>query len=83
MYINPSWNYRDVIVNIRALKLSYEERLTSFLVLKQQNDFIRETRNALYSLNFEEFKKDRIWEYMNGYLTPWEAISIFANMKGD
>lgn len=82
MRINPSWNYKDIVANIRTLKLSYLERLTSFFYVTQENQFIKATRDSLYALHIEEFQKDRIWEYMNGYLSPVE-IFIYFGLKED
>ena len=78
MHINSSWNYKDIIANIRTLKLSYLERLTSFFYVTQQNKFVKATRDSLYALHIEEFQKDRIWEYMNGYLSPVETFIYFG-----
>lgn len=78
MIINPSWNYSEIVKNIRTLKLRYEELLTSFLYIRDENNFIRKTRDSLYSMNLEEFQKDRIWEYMNGYLSPFDTFVFFG-----
>lgn len=83
MIINPSWSFKDIFCNLRTLTLQYEECLASFVILRERNDFIRRTRNSLYALKFDNFKKDKIWEFMNGYLSSWEVISIFSKMKGD
>lgn len=83
MNMNPSWNYKDIIMNIRTLKLSYEERLTSFSYVCDENNFIRKTRDNLYSLNLEEFQKDRVWEYMNGYLSQFDILMFFGFLEGE
>ena len=78
MYVNPSWNYNEIIKNIRTLRHDYERVLASFSYIRDKNNFIRETRNNLYSLHLEEFKKDRVWEYMNGYLSPFDTLVFFG-----
>ena len=81
MRINPSWNYKDIVANIRTLKLSYVECLTSFFYIRQRNKFIKATRDSLYALHIEEFQKDRIWEYMNGYLSPIQIFMLFGFLE--
>lgn len=81
MTINPSWNYEEIIANIRTLKHSYEERLTSFSYVTQENQFIKLTRDNLYAMNLEEFQKDRIWEYMNGYLSSLDIFMFFGFLE--
>lgn len=65
--INPNWNYKQTLKNLRALRLSYDNALCSFsyFQLHERVLFNYEIKNAIYSLNFEEWKKDRIWEYLN------------------
>lgn len=81
MNINPSWNYKDLVKNIRTLKLSYWERLTSFSNVFEENIFIYKTRKSIYVLNIEEFQKDRVWEYMNGDLTPIDVFMLFGFLE--
>ena len=82
MIINPGWNYKELVANIRTLKLSYLDRLTSFFYVLQEIQFIKATRDNLYSLHIEEFQKDRIWEYMNDDLSPTETF-IYFGIKED
>lgn len=78
MYINPTWNYNQIVANIRTLRLQYNEVLTSFDYVREQNKFIKATRDNLYAMNLEEFEKDRIWEYMNGYLSSIDTFMLFG-----
>lgn len=32
---------------------------------KGETRYIRETRNSIYELPYDEWKKDKLWEYMN------------------
>ena len=54
--------FKCFIMNARTLKELYSGLLMPFFNEKE----IRFWRNLLYSLNLEEWKKDRIWEYLNG-----------------
>lgn len=83
MYINPTWNYNQIVANIRTLRLQYEEVLASFSYIRDENKFIKATRDNLYSMNLEEFEKDRIWEYMNGYLSSMDTFMLFGFLDFD
>ena len=78
MIINPGWNYKEIVANLRTLKLSYMDRLTSFFYLRDENNFIKATRDNLYAMQLEEFQKDRIWEYMNGDLSSFDTFVLFG-----
>lgn len=67
MIVDTSWTFEDIVTKIKAIKSQYEEILSSFsnFELKERNDYKRETRNQFYNLNMAEWKKDRLWEYMN------------------
>jgi len=68
LFIDYSWNYKETIVHLQALKSQYEEILASFSLweLKERNDFIRHARSQIYSLSILEWQKDRIWNCLNG-----------------
>ena len=38
---------------------------------------MRNIRNSIYALKFEDWKKDKIWEYMNGY----EFLYVLKRIK--
>ena len=78
MIINPFWNYSEIVKNIRTLRHNYERVLASFSFIRDENNFIRETRDSLYAMQLEEFQKDRIWEYMNRYLSPFDTFVFFG-----
>lgn len=69
VYIDPNWSFKEIVRNIRALRNSYEEILCSFsyLELPKKVEFKRNVRNQVYSLDFDEYRKDCIWNYMNHY----------------
>lgn len=83
MIINPSWSYRKIVRNLRTLRHDYERVLASFLYVRDQNDFIRATRDSLYVMNLEDCQKDRIWEYMNGYLSSMDTFLLFGFLDFD
>ena len=68
IFIDPSWSFKECVYNIRALKSQYQEVLMSFSFLKnltEETRFIKETRKTIYSLPYDEWKIDKLWEYMN------------------
>lgn len=75
VYIDPRWTFRDLVRNARRLKQDYVFCLTffsynyTFEELKYRNSIIRELKKNLYALNIEEWKIDKVWEYMNEDLT--------------
>lgn len=77
--INPNWNYKETISNLKTLRHDYEGVLASFsyFQLHERVIFNYEFKNAIYSLPFETWKKDRIWEYINHDI----PFSILQNFK--
>ena len=67
MDIDVSWKYNDFVKNAKAFKRTYNVLLTSFYLVhpKLSNEFIRKTKNNIYSLSFELWKRDKCWEYLN------------------
>ena len=70
MIVDTGWTFKDIIEKAKAVKLQYEEVLSSFsnFQLKEKNIFKKELRDTVYSLNIEGYKKDRFWEYINDCL---------------
>lgn len=68
-YIDSSWTFKDFVDNIEAVKTRTEGIIASFSSseIKKQICFKRQLRNEIYSLKFEEWKKDRIIECIYGY----------------
>ena len=77
--INQNWTFNEFVCNIKALRTSYERFLTLFncFHLKEKAEFIRQTRNEFYSLNMEDWKREKLWNYMNGdeLITTLEDIA--------
>ncbi len=69
MKFDSNWSFEEIVYNVQALKEEYEDTLASFLwhELRERNDFISDMKERVYSLNFKEWKKDKIWNYLNGY----------------
>lgn len=69
LYINQNWTFKQTVANIETLKFLYKGTLASFSYydIKLRNKFLYETKKQIYSLNFEEWKRDKLWSYMNDY----------------
>ncbi len=76
--IDQTLNFKNLVIQAKAFKNQYEGVLASFsyFELPKRVQFIRTFRDSIYSLNFEEWKKDRVWDYMNNYMSYEELISI-------
>ena len=81
MNIDLSWQYTEVISNLKTLKKEYEEILTSFSYIRDENKFIREIKDKIYSFDFNVNKIDKIWEYMNNDLSPLEIFIFFKFLE--
>ena len=68
-YIDSSWNFKDFVDNIEAVKTRTEGIIASFscFEIKKQISFKRQLRNKIYSFKFEEWKKDRLIECIYNY----------------
>ena len=67
IYVNPNWSFKETISFIDALKQDYYGALTLFncFNIHDKIEFIRHFKDDIYALNFEEWKKDRVWDYLN------------------
>lgn len=67
--IDVNAKFDDVVLNIKTLKEKYNRSLASFRYFekKQLIEYKKSIRNNVYSLQFEEWKKDKIWNFLNGF----------------
>ena len=63
---NKDWTYKEVVDNIEALKSQVWGIIASFSCfdLKKEVEFKRKLRDAIYSLNFEIWRRERILEFI-------------------
>lgn len=68
-YINPEWNFKEVVENIEVIKSHTQGIIASFssFEIKKQLLFKKQLRDKIYSLNFETWKKDCILECIYDY----------------
>ena len=60
-------SFNEIMANIEALKSHYRDIIASFsyFELKKRNDFKRKIKKMVYELQFEDWKKDLLWETLN------------------
>ena len=68
-YINPEWTFKEFVENIEVIKSKTWDIIASFssFEIKKQLLFKKQLRDKIYSLKFEEWKKDRILECIYDY----------------
>jgi hypothetical protein len=81
MDVNMKWNYKESLFFITLVKKKYEDIMLSFSVFGGNKECFEKAykiKKDIYSLDFgenEEWKKDKLWEYMNGdieYSQLWD-----------
>lgn len=79
MEINQNWNFKEIVGVLKSLKEQYWEKVRSFSYfdLHEKVVYMRKFRNDIYKLNFEEWKKDKIWDYINNY----EFLYVLKRLK--
>ena len=79
MEINQDWNFKEIISVLKSLKEQYWEKVRSFSYfdLHEKVVFMRSFRDDIYKLDFEEWKKDKIWDYINNY----EFLHVLKRLK--
>lgn len=79
LIINPNWNYKEILKNLKTLRHEYQNVLASFsyFQLHEKVLFVYEIKQSIYSLPFETWRKDRIWEYLNHDID----YTILQNLK--
>lgn len=65
--------FKEILQNAEALKTHYQGFLSPFFNVKK----IVEWRDYVYSLPIEEWKSDRVWEYLNDDITLDKLKRIF------
>lgn len=68
MFVDPNWTYNEVITFAEALKTQYQGILASFVWQenKAKIKFMYEFKKQIYALHFSEWRRDKIWAYLNG-----------------
>lgn len=64
--IDTNWTFKELVENIEVIKSQIWDIITSFSYfdIKKEVDFKRRLRKTIYSFKFEEWRRDRILEYI-------------------
>ena len=67
LHIDPSWKFKQIIINIETIKGEFIGKLSSFSYFKLHDKvlFLRLIKDQIYSLNIENWQQSKIWEYLN------------------
>lgn len=76
--IESDWTFSDAVSNIEALKNQYSGFLTSFSVFERKKalQLMRQFKTKIYSLHFEEYKRNLIWRYINDEIEYEELLEL-------
>ena len=84
MEIKSSWDFKELVYNLKALKQEYKVHLALFLScyddIKEANKYVKSVRDKFYSLKLKEWQIDICWEYMNDYKMFYEIARIFERI---
>lgn len=84
MNIDNSWNFKELVYNLKTLKQQYNDWLVFFLSCKDSpitaNKYIKYVRDKFYSLNLKEWQIDVCWEYMNNYRFYCDLLKIIKRI---
>jgi hypothetical protein len=80
--IESGWTFSDVVSNIEALKNQYNGFLTSFSVFERKKalQLMRQFKTKIYSLHFEEYKRNLVWRYINDEI-EYEELLILGGLN--
>lgn len=77
--INQNLKYKDILLQIETIKSQYQEILLSFSIFEQDKKilFIKQMKKQIYSLSFDEWRIDKIWNFINDKETT--LMDVFTN----
>lgn len=76
-------NFKELVINIQAMKSKYKRVLSLFSCefdIKNKVKYIQNTKIQMYSLDIEKWEIDRLWDYMNDYIS-YEELQEIANRQ--
>lgn len=76
--IDSGWKFSDVVENIETLRSQYKGFLVSFSLWERQKriQLCRNFKKQIYSLHFEEYRKNLIWRYINDEIEYEDLIEL-------
>lgn len=80
MDVYENMTYKESVLLVDLIKQDYEALTLFFDTSDNRKELLRQKysiKKQIYSLNFEEWKKDKLWEYINDdveYSQLWRFI---------
>lgn len=76
--IDSGWKFNDVVQNIETLRSQYKGFLVSFSLWERPKriQLCRDFKKQIYSLRFEEYRKNLIWKYINDEIEYEELLQL-------
>lgn len=80
MQVNHNWSFKESVIFIDGIKATYEDTMLFFYLTRNKKrvlDQARKIKESIYNLKFEEWKRDKLWEYINGDIARndlWDLI---------
>ena len=75
--------FKELVINMEAIKSQYKRILSLFSCgFEQKNKvkYMSNTKIKMYSLSIDKWKIDRLWDYMNDYIS-YEELQEIANRQ--
>lgn len=76
--IDENWDFEEIVENAKMLKEKYNIFLTSFYFfeIKERNNYIKNVKNKIYNLNIIYWKRDKIWNFLNGDMEYDDLVKL-------
>lgn len=83
IYVDNNWTFEEAVNNIKTLKTQYEKVLASFsyFEFKEKLEFKKNVKRSIYNLKMSEWKKDKLWEYMNDDIEIDVLFNVLIRQK--
>lgn len=80
--VDTNINFKEIVDNIEIMRDDYHKMIASFSVFERKKalQLMRQFKTKIYSLHFEEYKKDLAWRYMNDEI-EYEELLILGGLK--
>lgn len=78
--VDKGWSFKESLFFINSIKENYKGFMTSFCVFGGNKEYFEKVYNLkkdIYALSFEEWRKDKLWEYLNddiSYIDLWRFV---------
>ena len=80
--VDTNINFKEIVDNIEIMRDDYHKMIASFSVFERKKgiELCKKFKKEFYSLNFEEYKKDLVWRYINDEI-EYEELLILGGLE--